>query len=231
MAKFKLQTWMSDIRGKQNGSVFSKNRFGNYLRTKTTPINRNTSAQQGVRFNFATLSSGWRGLTAIQRAGWRMAVDGFKKINSLADSVSLTGAQLYISLNRNLTSVQVATISTAPAPVSIDQLTTLGLVAETTTNTIKVSFSGENYTDQNYTLEVSPVLSAGKEFVQNQFKLLDRTTSGDTSPKNITSNYEAMFGQGWRTSAGSAIWVRLTPVNKTTGQAGLPQTAQSIIAS
>ena len=172
MAKIKLQAWLSDVRGKQNGSVFSKNRFANYIRTKTTPINRDTSYQQGVRFNFATLSSGWRSLSAANQNAWRAVVDQFKRINSLADSIQLTGAQLYISLNRNLKNIDIATISTAPALTSVVQLTTLSMVAETTTNTIENTFTGDVYASQSYEIKATAPYSAGKTFVKNQSFLI-----------------------------------------------------------
>ena len=43
MAKIKMTAIVADMRNKLNGSVFSRNRGGAYIRTKVTPINPQTS--------------------------------------------------------------------------------------------------------------------------------------------------------------------------------------------
>ena len=42
MAKILTTAIVADIRNKLNGSVFSKNRYGAYVRTKVTPVNPQT---------------------------------------------------------------------------------------------------------------------------------------------------------------------------------------------
>ena len=63
MAKIKLSAIVSEMRGKLNGSVFSKNRGGAYIRTKVTPVNPQSLAQGLVRATLTNLSQAWRGLT------------------------------------------------------------------------------------------------------------------------------------------------------------------------
>ena len=54
MAKIKFGMMMTDASGKLGGQVFSKNRGGSYVRTKSTPVNRQSSAQMNVRGIFVS---------------------------------------------------------------------------------------------------------------------------------------------------------------------------------
>ena len=53
MAKILMTAIVADIRNKLNGSVFSKNRYGAYVRTKVTPVNPQSTAQQNTRNNLS----------------------------------------------------------------------------------------------------------------------------------------------------------------------------------
>src|SRR4051812_21389133 len=56
--------------GSQAGTTASRNRFGQYYRTRATPVNVNSTQQGVVRSRMAANSSAWRALTGAQRAGW-----------------------------------------------------------------------------------------------------------------------------------------------------------------
>ncbi len=66
MAKIKMTAIVADIRNKLNGTVFAKNRGGAYMRTKVTPVNRQTSDQSTVRNRLGSFAQGFRGLTQDQ---------------------------------------------------------------------------------------------------------------------------------------------------------------------
>ncbi|GAI27992.1 unnamed protein product, partial [marine sediment metagenome] len=46
-----------DARGSIGGQVHSKNRFGSYIRARTTPVNPQTNRQDAVRVAVSSLSS------------------------------------------------------------------------------------------------------------------------------------------------------------------------------
>ena len=66
MAKIKMTAIVADMRNKLNGSVFSRNRGGAYIRTKVTPINPQTAAQVQARSLLTSLSQGFRSLSQAQ---------------------------------------------------------------------------------------------------------------------------------------------------------------------
>jgi hypothetical protein len=70
MARIDLSPLVSDVRGKVGDTVFSKWKGTNYIRTRVTPANPNTTAQQNVRDAMARLVSIWQELDADLKAAW-----------------------------------------------------------------------------------------------------------------------------------------------------------------
>ena len=83
--KIKWGALVVDGSGKLGGHVASKNKGGNYLRTKVTPANPQTAAQSNVRSVFATISSGWSSLTEAQRLSFADKVSEYSKTNIFGD--------------------------------------------------------------------------------------------------------------------------------------------------
>jgi len=102
MAKVKFSALISDMRNKLNGSVFSKNRAGSYLRNKVTPSNPSTPSQALVRSILGTLASTWRTLTDPQRDAWNAAVESWLTTDIFGDTVTPSGFGLYVRLNGNI---------------------------------------------------------------------------------------------------------------------------------
>ena len=182
MAKIKLGSTLADIRGKINGHVFSKNRAGNYIKTKTSPINRNTSAQAIVRAFFSTLTKAWKGLTAAQRASWNSAVNNFKRINSLADDVILTGHQLYISINRRIQTIGGSTISDAPFPETVAPVATASVAAAAGAATMDLAYTPVIPATDSWLIEATRPLSAGRQSNSQDYKKIDVALAADVSP-------------------------------------------------
>src|SRR5437867_2761155 len=118
MAKLLFTAVVADMRNKLNGTVFSKNRYGAYARTKVTPVNPQSTAQQNQRNTLSTNSAAWRGLTEAQRQSWIDGAINFPTTDIFGNSKILSGQALYVKFNNNLASIGVAPIDTAPTPVA-----------------------------------------------------------------------------------------------------------------
>ena len=128
-----------DMRNKLNGSVFSKNRGGAYVRTKVTPVNPQSTAQQNARNRLSTQSQNWRGETESARQSWIDASPNFPYTDIFGNSKTLSGFQLYVKFNSNLSYIGEAAISTAPAAVAIPSLAITALVADDSANTVIIT--------------------------------------------------------------------------------------------
>lgn len=86
--------------GSIGGQTYARNRFGNYVRARTKPINPNTARQQGVRAAMAYLTTRWADtLTIVQRTAWNLYGTNVAMKNRLAETVYLTGFNHYIRSN------------------------------------------------------------------------------------------------------------------------------------
>ena len=221
MAKVKYSALVSDMRNKLNGSVLSKNRAGNYIRNKVTPVNPQTAAQQANRQQLGSMSSAWNGLTESQRQSWRGAVASFPYTDIFGDRKELDGKSLMIKLNLNLLNAGQAQIQTAPASVAIPELAITSAAAEVggilqmvvTPATIPAGFSLLVY--------ATPPVNAGVYFVKNKYRLLGAATAA-AGIVDLASLYEAKFGALSTGDIGKAVSFRGALVSNTTGQLGVP---------
>lgn len=227
--KIKFGAIVTDGRNKIGGHVASKNRAGNYLRTKVTPVNPQTTAQTTVRNRLAGISSGWRGLTADQRAAWNAAVSDYAKTDIFGDLKSPTGFNLYQRLNNNLVTCGESQITDPPAVVAVDAFTSLGLAAEdgTVAESLSMTFAPAVAADHLVKVYATPPLSAGISFVKSEYRLIAILPNSDTSPFDALSDYQAVFGSTG--DAGQKIFVKVVQVEEVTGIAGIPLETSAIV--
>lgn len=81
--------------GSQAGTTASRNRFGQYLRTRAIPVQPRTPKQTGVRALMAIGSSAWRSQTAPVQTAWNDYAAQISRSDSLGSSYSPTGAELF----------------------------------------------------------------------------------------------------------------------------------------
>lgn len=226
MAKIKFGLVVTEGSGKLGGHVFSKNRGGAYIRTKVTPLNPQTSYQANVRFLLTTWSKAWSALTQAQILAWNAAVSSFAKTDQFGDLRNPTGKNLYVRLNVNLANAGAASISDPPVPVALSEITGLAVTA-TAPGTMSVSWtSGAVPAGEAWLLESIKPVNAGRKFVKNLYRVIAVIPAAATSPHAAGIEYTTKFGN---LISGQSVAVRVTQISNTTGQAGVPLTAQAII--
>ena len=85
--------------GSVGGRTSSRNRSGQYVRTRAMPTQPRTSSQINARARLTTCAAAWRGLTASQMASWAAFATSFTVVNSLGTSINLTGTQCFVKVN------------------------------------------------------------------------------------------------------------------------------------
>ncbi|MCK5602353.1 hypothetical protein KAR91_10800 [Candidatus Pacearchaeota archaeon] len=100
MALVKYGGGIIQMSGSIAGNTFAKNRYGNYIRARTKPVNPNSAAQVDVRAIMAVLVERWaETLTIAQRAAWQLYADNVVMTNKLGESIKLSGFNHYIRSN------------------------------------------------------------------------------------------------------------------------------------
>lgn len=213
--KAKFGAMMVDGSGKLGGHVWAKNRGGNYVRTKTTPLNPQTTSQTTVRNTFTGNSQAWRGLTDAERAAWTSATANFKGTDQFGDVRSLSGSQLYMRINNNLVNVGAAVLSVPPVPTAVTPLSSIALAFSSTASTSTITFAPTPIpTGYKLILEGTAPTSAGVSFVKNKFRKIIVVAAAGASPENWYAAYVAKFGTA---AIGQRITVRGKYIDTTTG--------------
>lgn len=142
MALVKFGGGIIEMRGAIAGNVFSRNKGGNYVRAKTTPINPNTALQQVVRAAMAFLTERWSSiLTAGQRTAWNLYGASVQVTNRLGESVNISGFNHYIRSNMIRKQKNAAIIDDGPIVFEIpEQDPTMSIAVSEATQQITITY-------------------------------------------------------------------------------------------
>jgi len=119
MPKIRLSAIATDIKGKSNGSVFSKNSGGTYFRTNTTGGGNKSQKWTKNKNGFSSIASRWRTLTTTQQQAWRDAALLYPTVNVWGDPRTPSGYELFMRLNGVLSGNNLPINLTPSAPRSI----------------------------------------------------------------------------------------------------------------
>ena len=178
--------------GSQQGITASRNRFGQYVRTRAIPVNPSSSAQAQVRARLSTNSAAWRIITGAQRSGWSGLGISLVRNDSLGQSYSLQGNQAYASVNNNRNLCGLAPVSDAPAISTPVNIVTAALTLSSTA--FSIAFTATPVAAATYlAVFASPQRSPGRNF-EADFRFVKLSTVAQASPLVILTEYTAKFG-------------------------------------
>jgi hypothetical protein len=178
--------------GSIGGVTSSHNRFGQYKRARSIPVNPRSTQQGAVRARLSANAALWRTLTAAQRAGWSDLAISMNRSDSLGQAYNLTGFMAFVSLNNNQAAAGNAGLTDAPALVTPP--TILTAVITTTAGTLSIAYTltplGAGARLFTY---VGPQRSAGRNY-DGDYRLLQVSAAAAASPANALAAYTAKFG-------------------------------------
>jgi hypothetical protein len=178
--------------GSINFETFSRNRYGQYCRNRSTPVNPSTVVQLVQRARLVSNAAAWRTLTDAQRAGWLSLGMMMSRTDALGQVYTLNGFGAYCSVNQNKLDAGDATVAGAPAlavPVGLLTVTvTLTAAAFSIAYTATPLAAGTRLF-----IWASPQRSAGR-FFENDYRLIAVTAAAAASPAVILTAYTAKFG-------------------------------------
>jgi hypothetical protein len=227
MAQIKWSALVASASGKLNGSVFSRNRAGQYIRTKVTPSNPQTPAQQFARANLTAATTAWRSLTQDQRDVWNAYAEQVTAKNIFGDSVILTGAQLFVRINANLLYIGQPIVPDVPDKTPADPVSALSISAAAGTPALSITFAPTPVPSEHVlSILITPQIPPSRGFVRNSFRLFVQRPAAATSPYNGLSLYTATYGP---LMTGQRIAVRAFLTNVTSGLTGTPLQAETFV--
>lgn len=100
MALVKYGGGIVQMSGSMAGNTFARNRFGNYVRARTVPVNPNSERQTNMRAIISDLVEHWNDtLTADQRDAWNSYAAAIAWQNKLGETIHLSGFNHFVRAN------------------------------------------------------------------------------------------------------------------------------------
>lgn len=178
--------------GSLAGETSSRNRFGQYVRNRSVPVNPNTVAQGAVRARLSNNAAAWRALTDAQRAGWTSLGLDIQRTDSLGQVYSLTGFQAYCLVNNNKLAAGDAIVSSAP--LLVDPGTLLTATVTLTSAAFSIAYTTTPLAaGVRLFVFTSPQRSAGRNF-EGDYRLISVTAAAAASPANVLTPYTNRLG-------------------------------------
>ncbi|MBA7657293.1 hypothetical protein ES703_65228 [subsurface metagenome] len=133
MALVKYGGGVIQMSGSVAGNTFTRNRYGNYVRAKTYPVNPNSSSsnfartrdefhQNLIKAAFAMLSDRWSQiLTEAQRTAWNLYGASVDMANGLGETINLSGYNHYMRSNMILAAAGGTLVDAGPTIFEIPE--------------------------------------------------------------------------------------------------------------
>lgn len=122
MALVKYGGGVIQMSGSIGGNTHARNRYGNYVRARTKPINPNSASQVTVRAIMAFLVERWsETLTAAQRTAWNLYASEVSMLNKLGESIHLSGFNHYVRSNSIRSRIGAPIVDAGPVVFEIPE--------------------------------------------------------------------------------------------------------------
>lgn len=218
-----------DGRGKLGGHVAQKNAAGNFLRTRSIPINRQSSAQQSRRALVSELTKDWKGLTEAQRIEWNRYASSKPTQDIFGKTYVKSGMNWFVELNLNLINVGEEKDLEPGTPLVTELIFYDWGVefAETSASSIIVIWSRPIVTGVKIILYATPSVSAGISSSGSRLRQLAVLSSTDVSPYDLTAQYKAVFGNVG--AVGTKIFTKAVQIDIASGIASYPLITSGIV--
>ena len=199
MALIKFGGGILEMRGSIGGNVFSRNRYGSYVRQRTTPVNPNSARQQAVRNYLTSLVEHWRAtLTQNQRDAWAVYADAISVANSLGEQIKLSGYNHYIRSNSAILNVGGTRVDEAPVDLTLPGGDGLFAVAgDATAQEIDITFDDDlTWVDESggyLSILMSMPKGEGITFNGGPYRYAGVIAGDDTTPPTTPEGLSAPF--------------------------------------
>jgi hypothetical protein len=221
MAKVQYSAVVGDARNKVGGVVFTRTRGGPTVRRKVSPTQPRSTYQRNVRANFTGLTKAWAALGETVRAAWTAFARNNPTKDVFGATVTLTGHQMYVRLNRSLATIGVAALTNPPANLSVNYPGTIGVTHDgPPVTTIQMDWSdpGSVGGSESCVVFASPPLSAGRSTAGARMAKILHSAPGLVGPYFLYADYVTKYGAP---ATGSKIFFRAFLVRTTNGAAGI----------
>ncbi len=215
MALIRTGGEVGQISGRIGANVWSRNRYGSYVRQGTIPVTSTTPFAIEAKARMTECTQAWQSLTAGERQDWGGFADANPVLNRIGQSIKLTGHAMYVSVNTRMLAMALAKLTTPPLGPPPLPLLTISLTADIGLGGASLAFTatplGAN--DRLY-LWGCLLQSAGINFVENYLRRFNISIAAPASPFDYQAVFEARLGT---MVVGEIVVMRVAVINDLTG--------------
>jgi hypothetical protein len=201
MSLVKFGAGIVQMSGSIAGVVHARNRFGNYIRPRTKPVNPGSSGQVTIREALAMLAQRWHDtLSAAQRTAWATYAAAVAMKNRLGESVYLTGFNMY--LRTNIVRIQMENSKCDDAPTILnlpEQDPTFAIAAYASTQNINITWDNllpwTGVPASILCLWQGVPQGATRNFFNGPWRKLGSIPGNQAPPKDKTATFTLVTGQ------------------------------------
>lgn len=211
MALVKYGGGIVQASGSIAGNVHARNRFGNYIRARTKPVNPSSPRQSAARIAITFLAEQWREspMDDAKRAQWETYADAINWQNALGEVIHLTGFQHFMRSNARLLACGLDIVTDGPTILSLPGADTAFAVAfNATTKKITVTFddTAEWCDEAGGALQIHQGLPQNptRNFFGGPWRFADSIDGDVTTPPTTPTDIDPSFVL----VAGQKIWAR-----------------------
>lgn len=196
---------VTQMSGSIGGTTFARNRFGNYGRARTKPVNPNSPSQVVVRSALSYLTERWNGaLMAAQRTAWETYAQAVSMKNRIGEVVNLTGFNHYVRSNMINKQLGLAIVDDAPTELVLPEKdSTFAAAISEASQKATITFDEElDWVDEDgaYLFIFQGVPQVGtRNYFRGPWHYMGKVTGNHTTPPEtgveIDVHYTAVEGQ------------------------------------
>jgi hypothetical protein len=229
MAKIRLGGMAAQASGSMGGIVYSRNRYGAYIRARSIPTKSMTPFALAAKARMATISAGFQGLTGAQKAAWQEWALVNMKTDVFGEKQPLTAAAAYNGINVRRSLLSLAPLAVPPLVVAPNALKTLSLTGDIGAGAFGAVFTATPLgANELLWIKACVVDSPGISYVQNLLKLVDFSSSAQASPYDFQGALEARCGT---LQVGQTLHAEISVCSTATGLLSQPMRASVVLTS
>jgi hypothetical protein len=201
MALVKFGGGITGMSGSIAGSTFARNRFGNYIRPRTKPVNPKSTTQHTIRGCMAYLADLWHStLVAGERTAWSTYAAAVTVKNRLGETVYLTGFNMFIRSNSVRKYVGLNVVAAGPTTLSLPETDpTFIITASAASQKITVGYDknlpwSQEVGGRMHVFQGQPQL-ATRNYFNGPWKIAGNLPDHDDGSVELNAPYTLVAGQ------------------------------------
>ena len=215
MAKITPGPLAGVVSGKIGNTVFSRGKYGPYIRNRMMPTRTQSAATQDVRGRLSNLSKVWGALALSSKNAWKTWAQTHPVVDRLGATQVLQGSAAFIQLNARLIQALGTQIDNPPVASSPDAVSGLSVKSYVNTQAVTLSWtSGALGANECLAVRIAAIDSVGRGYYANLLKLVHISVAAQATGLEVGVKFMERFGI---MITGQELKVEVEVWNKTTG--------------